>query len=499
MAPPRPSGRPLARLRPGPRRAPRGQALIEFAIMAMLLLLLLAGGVELFNAAVGGQRVKAAAEAGAEQWRAVIGAHGRADLALAGASSTVLTVPYALAGSVAGTASVYGLGDHDFAVFDTPACLAVVDNHCTELAHGLPEPADRPGTPALEGDVYLFNPVPVDVTACVPEGRHAPVYEGCVQRVFEGCAAASAPGVAGCVDDYPGLPALNQALYGLYQLHCIDEGGFNPADAPRQMSCPQKQSPATDAVRWVLRLPGKHFIKPADVAEAESVALAAGLDVNPCPENSTCLTVVDHASDPVLADFASGRPNPKPMFDLSCAAATGPAGGFEPCDTRDAPASVCWAQAPASAVVQEPVPLACRVSVQARHRHHFNGFLASTFYSGSNRTGRPLPEALTRLLDRGVQVTGLCTSSADNPATPDLCESNGLARAPLPNFEEDPGAGGYGADVTALGTGVVAAASGPGRLERQYFLIPSKDFLGCVVTTIQAEAGFLRAPVQACN
>lgn len=490
--------RPAPRRRTRGRAAQAGQALIEFAILAMLIFLLVAGGVELFTASVGGERSRAAAEAGAEQWRAVVGEHGQPELALEGASNTVIAVAYGLAGSEPGTAAEYGLGEHDFGVFEAPGCEAVLDGYCIEPWHGLPLPADRPGTPALEGDVYLFNPVPVDVSACVPEGRSAPAHEGCVRRIFEGCPAASAPGAEGCVDDYPGLPALNQALYGLYQLHCIDESRFNPGDAMRQMACPEKRSPDTDAVRWLLRLPGKHFIKPRDVAAAEDAAAAAGLADNPCPLGSTCLTVVDSRAAPVLADFASGKPNPKPMFELDCQEAAG-SGGFAPCDSRDAPAGLCWAPPAASAVVQAPVPLACRVRVQARYRHHFNGFLASAFYSGSNLTGRPLPEDLTLLLDRGVQVTGLCPS--DQVAlSGEQCVPSGLVTGPLANFREDPGAGGYGADVTSVGAGTVAgAASAPDRLLRDYFLIPSKDFLGCASTSVQREGGQLRAPVQACN
>lgn len=483
-----------------PRRPPRGQALIEFAIIAMLLILLVAGGVELFNAAVGGQRVRAAAEAAAEQWRAVVGAHGRAVLGLPAASGADIGLPYGLAAAASSGAAEHGLGDHDFLAFGAPGCEEVVDGFCVAPAHGLPEPADRPDTPELEGDVYLFNPVPIDVTACVPEGRRVPAHEACVRRIFEGCAAASSPGAQGCLDDHPGLPPLNRALFGLYQLHCIDENGsFNPDDARRPIACPEKAGAATEHVRWVLRLPGKHFLKPADVAEAEEVALAAGLEANPCPEESTCLTVVDTTAEPVLAVFADGQPNPKPMFELACGAASSPDGGFGPCDTRDEPASVCWAPPVAGAASAAPVPLACRVRAQVRHRHHFNGLLATAFYSGVNATGRPLPEALTRLLDRGVQVTGLCLSASDLPETPALCEGNGLAVQPLANFAQDPGAGGYGADLTAQGSGRQAAASGPDWLERHYFLIPAKDFLGCASTSVQVEGAHLRAPSLSCN
>ena len=328
-------------------RPQRGQALIEFAIILTLLVLLLAGGVELGTAAINSNQARQAAEQGGQQWSEVVGASG---LYVVAASS-----PYAIGnGAPVPAPATVGLGDHSPGTFARPACD---DLACTAPSNGLPGPSAalnppiNPATGALTGDLYLFNPLPIDVTSCVV--NDAVQYTDCVNRIFDGCGPPTCPAAVA------GLPRLNAALRGLYTLRCL-----NAADA--QVACRSVASGGT-AVSWLLRLPGRH-----DVAGDDTVRLA-------------------------LLDDTSNVTAEVPIFEIECAAAGGAfidAGG-NPCDTQAAPGEVCWAAAGTA--------LACRVRVKVRYRHHFYALLASAFFDGD-----PLPAATAAALDLGeVNAAGV--------------------------------------------------------------------------------------------
>lgn len=452
--------------------------MIELAIAFMLLLLLVAGGVELGAAALHSQRLQAAAQAGVDQWSGVVGALGRVAVQASGASGP-LNVAYGLAEKVADPASAasagtYGLADHDPLVFDPPSCvLAELSPQgkllCIQLDNGLPSLADDPDTPILEGHVHLFNPMPLDVTACVPSDAHLPVYEGCVDRLFDGCPAGD-PACQG-----KRLPPLNRALYALYELHCLDDAATGPG--PRQVACRNAQhvdlAQRGAARRYLLRLPGK-YLRHAD----DAAGVAALADADPaCVEGVVCLAVPDAEATPVnsLADVA---PNPRALFGLRCAKAD--AANLGDCDSVDQPADVCWSQ-PAGAA--QPIPLACKVEVTLRYRHVFNALLPSGFFAGANPDGQTLPLATAALMDLG-QVEGCALVDPDDPLR---CLRP--RRILLSELDADQGGGGYGSEVTAQG----------GPAARSYFRIPARDFRACQTSQILPEAGLLRAPSLSCR
>ncbi len=321
--------------------------MIEFAIILTLLVLLLAGGVELGTAAINSNQARQAAEQGGQQWSEVVGASG---LYVTAASS-----PYAIGnGAPVPAPATVGLGDHAPGIFARPACD---DLACTAPSNGLPgasaalNPPIDPSTGVLSDDLYLFNPLPIDVTSCVVNDTVR--YADCVNRIFDGCRPPTCPAAAG------GLPRVNAALRSLYTLRCL-----NAVNA--QVPCRSVATGGT-AVTWLLRPPGRH-----DVGDDDTVKLA-------------------------LLDDASNVASEVPVFELECVAAGSnfaDAGG-NPCDTRAAPGEVCWSAAGTA--------LACRVRVKVRYRHQFYALLASAFFDGD-----PLPPATAAALDLGeVNAAGV--------------------------------------------------------------------------------------------
>lgn len=214
---------PAAKRYPG--RNEYGQAMIEFAILALLLILLIAGGIELALAAFSSQRVADGAKNGVEAWIA----------AMAG------TGVYGTDGPDFSVTTGLGLGNHSAeAGFLRPAC----DVDPSVYDSGLPE-----DSVTLGGDkVYLFNPRPIDTTLCTGQDG----------------TDVTRSRISVLVDQ---LPKLNQAMYSLYQKRCADAGGA-------EISC----SDTAGVAQTYLRLPGK--LDPID----DRVYLAI-LDADPASPN----------------------------------------------------------------------------------------------------------------------------------------------------------------------------------------------------------------------
>lgn len=203
----------------------RGQAMVEYAILLILLVLLIAGGLELAMAAYNGHATVEAAKAGATRWLEYV----------ARASCADADGPCVLQG--------VGLGDHpdddDQAIenFRRPACL---DTSPHSYDHGLPD-----GTVNLEEDVthqtmpkvYLYNPLPLDISNCI--GRDDNGTPGNPNDDFQSRVARL----------IASLPPLNQAIYAQYDkaFFDADSGAFIPI---------RDYDPANPNHIRLLRLPG---------------------------------------------------------------------------------------------------------------------------------------------------------------------------------------------------------------------------------------------------
>jgi len=316
--------------------------MVEYAIIALVLILLIAGGIELALAAFSGQRTSDSAEAGIDDW---VYATGNAGVYLSSAN------PYLKCGedSVYGVyddncvnweidnsphvVPAVGLGDHAQA-FDRPACDP---DDATVYYDGLPADSVTAEPP---GDaVYLFNPRPIDLTDCIGQDGNDPSITrraALIERV----------------------PALNRALYSSYQNRCADAGG-------NEVTC---GDPA--AVSNYLRLPGR----------LDPVTDTVGVGV------------LD--SDPDSPGFQLPiDPLPRPTFEIECA--PGGTTDFGDCDASGLEADVCWR-------VEDGAPLACEVRVRVRYRYIFNAFLQFPFMYWTDQ----LPQAALDQLDLGPGGAG---------------------------------------------------------------------------------------------
>jgi hypothetical protein len=291
-----------------PHRQAAGQALIEFAILAIVVTLLVAGGVELALAAFAGQRVGDASRAAVDEWARAVGSAGVYD-ETDGATYEITDSPHGAASALG--AGVVGLGDHAGGAFRRPACDPVDPSAYDD---GLP--LDAVSGEGERSAVYLYNPLPIDVTHCTGSD-------------------GSDPGRTRLSVLIDRLPALNRAIYPLTQRRCADAGGM-------EVSC----SDTANAASAHLRLPGK-------------------LDVD---SDEVGLAMLD--GDPASPTFQFPLTDePVPVFAIECAAAG--ATQFDLCDTSAEPLGICWEDA--------QTPLACEVRVLVRFRNLFHALLQYPF------------------------------------------------------------------------------------------------------------------------
>ncbi len=256
----------------------RGQAMVEYAIILIVMTLLVAGGLELATAAYNGYATVEAAKAGATEWSGVL-----RSARMNGAGKYVLGD---------GTSDSPGLGDHsDPSLFSRPAC-----NADGSYNNGLP----------ADGNIYLFNPLPLDITDCQGDDDN-------------GTPADTADDISRLraliygADGYAGLPKLNQSIYPQYELACLDETIGSEAFIP----CADF-NPGNPSHRRLMRLPG--WLDPSD---SSSVSQLIEID-----ENGN-----------LQASHGPGEPDAQ-TFLLECRDQDGINQGV--CDTMAEPQEVCW-------------------------------------------------------------------------------------------------------------------------------------------------------------
>jgi hypothetical protein len=302
--------------------------MVEFAILAIVVTLLVAGGIELATAAFSGQRVSDGSRAAVDEWIYAVGSAG-VYIGSDGVYDDEDGVDWKIENSPLG-GGVVGLGDHSRERFRRPSCdpgnPALYDD-------GLPVDSvtnqAEPGTA-----VYLFNPLPIDVTACVGADGTNP----------------NQTRIAALIDR---LPALNRAIYTLYQRRCGDAGG-------NEISCTDTANVSTT----YLRLPGK-------------------LDL---PKDTVSLAVLD--SDPESPSFQLPLVDPRPVFEIECWDRVDDL--FTDCDSADEHAGICWS-------LEDGVPLACDIRVRVRYRYIFHALLQYPFVFWND----PLPADALEQMDLG--------------------------------------------------------------------------------------------------
>ncbi|MCG8325373.1 MAG: pilus assembly protein [Thiotrichales bacterium] len=126
-------------------RQSSGQALVEYAIILMLMVLLIAGGTELGIASFNSNRTSEGAKTGATDWLETALVYN----VVYDSGLPATTGGFRIEGGT-------GLGDHEtLAGFDMPIC----DTGAGGPDNGLP----------LDGNIYLFNPKLIDITDCTQD------------------------------------------------------------------------------------------------------------------------------------------------------------------------------------------------------------------------------------------------------------------------------------------------------------------------------------------
>lgn len=308
----------------------RGQAMVEFAIIIVVLVMLVAGGAELALAVLNSQRTTEGARAGANAWlemggNLVYGTGPSDSTDLVGVGGAIPNGVYGLGGSeifhAEGDHDVFGLGDHDTpGNFMRPTC----GTPDTGFNHaGLPSDADEAPDAThrladVNGDVYLFNPRPIDVTYCGQAGSLE------LQQLVDR------------------LPPVNRAMYSLYERHVVD-AGEEGCGAPLNYSTP------LGGKCTLLLLPGRWDA-------VDDVTRLAYLDIDPVTEQATLRDMTGECGDVTC-----------PAFQLQCAEQGGNPQDPLSCDSRASPNGVCWA---------DPVTrLPCEVRVITRFQNVFESLV----------------------------------------------------------------------------------------------------------------------------
>lgn len=318
-----------ARVNPGRQR---GQAMVEFAVILIVLVMLVAGGAELALAGLNSSRTTEGAKAGAGAWLEMGGnltyGTGPSDGSdLVGASGAIPNGVYGLGGSEIfhdeGDHDVFGLGDHDTpGSFMRPTC----GTPDTGFNHaGLPSDADDAPDAThplayVTGDVYLFNPKPIDVTYCGQGGVNLAL-KALIER----------------------LPPVNRAMYSLYERHVVSEGEEG-CGAPLNYSTP------LGGKCTLLMLPGRWD-------SADDITRLAYLDIDSVTEQATLRDMTAECGDTTC-----------PVFQLQCAPQGGNPQDSLSCDSRASPGDVCWESA-----TNQRLP--CEVRVVMRFQNVFESLV----------------------------------------------------------------------------------------------------------------------------
>lgn len=318
----------------------RGQALIEFAIILILLVLVVAGGAELAITAYGSSKVSDSAKAGTAEWGQLI-------------SHAKNAIP---------AQNDVGLGDHAVGNFASPSCGGPDVNGNLTYDDGIP--ADRYLLDKQNRDnyillndpttntksIYLFNPLPIDHESCFGtdpnrEGRSR------ISILINGYGLMyDSLGVANPLY-VPGLPKVNQAMYSMYQQVCLTGNELDRCDS---------------ADERLLFPPGK-------------LCLGIGGNDENCPTETANLgetgyyffggsNIAARGSKQYIPSIA---PEFRPTFQIEC-----PGGTFEDsdnmsgCDSQIAPEDICWVDG-----ASPSESIACPLKVHVRYRSIFESFI----------------------------------------------------------------------------------------------------------------------------
>lgn len=356
------------------RNAARGQALIEFAIILILVVLVVAGGAELAITAHGASKVSDAAKAGATEWGLLI-SHAKNPNA-----TFTPNPPTQNANASAAQQMNVGLGDHAVASFASPSCGGPDGDGNLTYDDGIP--LDRyvvdkqnrdnhtlsPTPPSIPTGtlVYLFNPLSIDHESCIGSDPN----RGGRSRI-----SILVNGYGLMYDDndtpnnfeddtpnplyVPGLPKLNQAMYSMYQQVCLNDGGNALSD-----DLLERCSDTTDRFLFP---PGKLCL--SDDLNEESCPL----DAENLGETGYYFFGASNNADSGSKQYIpSSSPQFRPVFQIECNDV-----GFNDhsnmtgCDTQAAPAGICWVNdGPPSTT-----SIACPLKVHVRYRSIFESFI----------------------------------------------------------------------------------------------------------------------------
>lgn len=338
----------------------RGQALIEFAIILILLILVVAGGAELAITAYGSSKVSDAAKAGATEWGQLI-SHAKSPNATF-PTPDPLPVDWPPNGAIQ---TDVGLADHALTNFASPSCVAL-NGDSGDYDDGMPDDRylldkkNRDNFQILEDalsvtkSIYLFNPMPINNISCNGTdpnrgGRSR------ISILINGYGLMYEPADSNNLNPLyvPGLPKVNQAMYSMYQQVCLSGDNLGRCE---------------NATEILLFPPGK-------------LCLSADADNEHCPDDDDGYEPANigetgyyffGASNLAAKDskqyIPSLAPKFRPTFQIEC-----PGGTFEDsdnasnCDTVTSPADVCWDNTNTS--------IACPLKVHVRYRSIFESFI----------------------------------------------------------------------------------------------------------------------------
>ena len=331
----------------------RGQALIEFAIILILVILVVAGGAELAITAYGSSKVSDAAKAGTTEWGQMI-SHAKA-----------VTTPT--------PQSDVGLGDHAVGNFSSPSCVAL-NGDSDDYDDGIPDDrylVDKRNSdnytalntpPSNSKSIYLFNPLPIDYLSCAGTNDTDPNRENRsrISILVNGYGLMNLPNGNPNPLYVPGLPKLNQAMYSMYQKVCLNNDSLERCDiaTERLLFPPGKLCLSTDPDAE--NCPDDGDPNVANLGETGYYFFGAS---NNAPSGSKQYF-------PSLPP--SGVPELRPTFQIECPgedAYDNSASNMVNCDTQDIPgdANGCWQS--------DAISNACPLKVHVRYRSIFESFI----------------------------------------------------------------------------------------------------------------------------
>lgn len=280
-----------------------GQAMVEYAILLTVMVTLIAGGVELGLAAFNSNRTAEGAKAGAALWSrngmSFAVSPNSSGISLIYDGTTYPNMPfldhtvgprssrYRSADYQSGSGESWGIGDHSWTdtdaidgtnpqLFYNPTChqaassnqvslpAGVANDHFIglpddaapeDLNHELLDPTSTNYDPNRQR-VYLFNPLPIDITECVDDLDKTDDYDPYAEFINGRKYLAVATGTPGEYVSANGveyteyyLPPVNRAILSLYVRECVS--------ASVVIDCTDQDNPPD---RVYLRLPGGRHV-----------------------------------------------------------------------------------------------------------------------------------------------------------------------------------------------------------------------------------------------